>query len=69
MNWIIQVYLRNEKAKTGRWMPYRHQGGSKLIARFETLGALVRFVRHHSVNAGQQVRAYSEITKEIREFK
>lgn len=64
MNWIVQTYAFNREAKTGRWITYRHRDGSKAIARFETLGALRRFAKHHCLTLGQPCRALNEVTKE-----
>jgi hypothetical protein len=68
VNWIVQTYLRDPVAKTGRWVTYRHRDGSKAVARFTTLGALRRFVKHHCLALGQRCRAHNEVTHEYAEI-
>lgn len=64
MNWTVQIRLSDPRAKTARWVTYRHRDGSKDVARFTTLGALRRFVKHHCLALGQACRAHNEVTKE-----
>lgn len=67
-DWIIQTQVRDPQAKTARWVTHRHRDGSKHVARFETLGALRRFVKHHCLALGQPCRAHNEVTKEYRQI-
>lgn len=60
MNWIVETQSVDKQAKTARWVAYRHRDGSKNVARFETLGALKRFVKHHCLALGQKCRAHNE---------
>lgn len=68
MRYSIQVYVYDRQTKTGRWVFHRHKDGTKEIAKFSTLGALRRFVKHHCLNVGQRCRTYdseSGITNEL----
>lgn len=69
MNWIIQTQFVDPKAKTARWVPYRHRDGSKQIARFENLRTLRRFIKHRCLALGQRCRARNEETHEHQEIK
>jgi hypothetical protein len=64
MNWTIQIRLTEPRAKTARWVTYRHRNGSKNVARFNTLGALRRFVKHHCLALSQTCRAHNEVSHE-----
>jgi hypothetical protein len=67
-DWIIQTHHRDERTKTERWIAYRHRDGSKNVARFNTLGALRRFVKHHCLALGQRCRAHNEATNIYQEI-
>jgi hypothetical protein len=68
VNWIVQTQVRDPVAKTARWVAYRHRDGAKDVARFTTLGALRRFVKHHCLALGQPCRAHNEVTHEYQKI-